>query len=259
MNVAHRRQIARAFSAAADYDRHARVQRLAARRLAADIAALPLPASPRVLEIGCGTGFLTEALIAQGLGGAWTITDISPEMLERCRTRLGDGKTGDDSRRFAVLDGEYGEPDGQPYDLICSSLAMQWFDDLDAGVARMLRWLAPGGHCIFATLGAGSFAEWRAAHEAEGLSPGTPRYRSAESFAAMLPAAQAAPPAARRYVENHDSALSFMRALRAIGAQTAAEEHRPLPPADLRRVMRRFEAGGGAVSYEVVTCHFRQP
>lgn len=255
MSAGHRRQIAEAFSAAADYDRHARVQRLAARQLAADIAALQRPASPRVLEIGCGTGFLTEALVEKGLGGAWTITDISPEMVERCRARVGGGEI----RRFAVLDGEYGKPDGQPYDLICSSLAMQWFDDLEAAVARMLRWLAPGGHCIFATLGAGSFAEWGAAHDAEGLRPGTPRFPSAQAFAAMLPAAQAAPPAARRYVENHDSALSFMRSLRAIGAATAAEQHRPLPPADLRRVMRRFEASGGAVSYDVVTCHYRRP
>jgi malonyl-CoA O-methyltransferase len=248
-----RRQIEQAFSAASGYDRHARVQRPVARRLAARIAALPLPAAPRVLEIGCGTGFLTEALIDHRIGGDWLITDISPEMLERTRRRVGDGA----GRRFAVLDGEYGEPGG-PFDLICSSLVMQWFDDHEAALARMLRWLAPGGHCVFATLGAQSFAEWRAAHEAEGVSPGTPRFPSAVELSAMLPGAQAAAHRVERYRERHDSALAFLRALKAIGAHTAARRHRPLPASALRRVMRRFENHGAAVSYEVVTCHYRR-
>lgn len=240
----HRRQIERAFAAASDYDRHARVQRLVARRLAMRIAALPLPSSPRILEIGCGTGFLTEALIEQGIGGEWLITDISPEMVDRCRRRVGEA----DDRRFAVLDGEYGTPDAGPFDLVCSSLVMQWFDDHHAALDRMIGWLTPPGHCIFATLGAGSFAEWRAAHTAEGLQPGTPRFPSAEELSARE---------VERYVERHDSALDFMRALKAIGAHTAARRHRPLQPSALRRVMRNFEKAGGTVSYEVVTCHHR--
>lgn len=244
MNAIHRRQIERAFSAAADYDRHARVQRLVARRLAVQIAELPLPPRPRILEIGCGTGFLTEALIEHGLGGEWLITDISPEMVERCRLRVGEG----DDRRFGVLDGEYGMPEGQ-FDLVCSSLAMQWFDDHASAFIRMSEWLTPGGHCIVTTLGAGSFAEWREAHASEGLEPGTP---------AFLPAESLGPQRIDRYVESHDTALDFIRALKAIGAHTASRQHRPLLPSALRRVMRNFEAGGGAVSYEVVTCHYRR-
>lgn len=253
MNAVHRRQIERAFSAASDYDRHARVQRLAARRLADRIAGLALPERPRILEIGCGTGFLTEALMARGLAGDWLITDISPAMLERCRRRIGDAP----DRRFALLDGEYGDP-GESFDLVCSSLALQWFDDQLAAPARMLGWLVPGGHCLFATLGGGSFAEWRAAHAAEGLRSGTPEFPAATAFAGVLPGDQAAPPDIERHVESHAGALDFMRALKAIGAHTAAHRHRPLAPSDLRRVMRNFEAGGAAVSYEVVTCHYRR-
>src|SRR3546814_16589572 len=49
------------------------------------------------------------------------------------------------------------------FDLICSSLAFQWFDDLHASVARLARWLAPGGYLAFTTMADGSFAEWRVA------------------------------------------------------------------------------------------------
>jgi malonyl-CoA O-methyltransferase len=239
----HRRQVERAFSAASDYDGQARVQRRAARRLAQRIAALPLPARPRILEIGCGTGFLTEALIAHGLDGEWLITDISPEMVERCRARVGDAP----GRAFAVLDGEYGIPEDS-FDLVCSSLVLQWFGDHDAAIRRMLAWLAPGGHSVHALLTAGSFAEWRAAHAAEGLEAGTLHFPPAERLAAVH---------VDEYREHHDSALAFMRALKAIGAHTSAAGHRPLSPAALRRVMRRFEEGGAAVSYEVATCHGR--
>jgi malonyl-CoA O-methyltransferase len=44
---------------------------------------------PRVLEIGCGTGFLSEALLARLPAASLTATDIAPAMLERARQRLG--------------------------------------------------------------------------------------------------------------------------------------------------------------------------
>lgn len=259
MNAMHRRQIREAFSAAQDYDRHARIQRVVARRLARRIAAQPLPECPRILEIGCGTGFLTEALIKEGITGDWLITDIAPDMVARCHARIGEGAGEDGSRRFALLDGEYGDPgEAGPFDLVCSSLVMQWFDDPAAALARMLGWLAPGGQCLFATLASGSFAEWRGAHEAERLACGTPQFPTLAQMEAVLAAARCGPLEVERLSEQHENALNFLHCLKAIGANTAAEGHRPLPPADLHRVMRRFEEGGAAVTYEVVTGHYRR-
>ena len=256
MNVMHRHRIGAAFSAAEEYDRHAAVQRIVARGLAARIAALPLPPRPRILEIGCGTGFLTEAVIAQGLSADWLITDISPQMVERCRKRIGEAP----DRRFDVLDGEFGEPEDKgSYDLICSSLALQWFDDQDHALSRMIEWLRPGGHCLFTTLGSGTFAEWRDAHKLAGLQPGTPEFLAAEQIAAMQPGFAQEPPQVSIHVERHVDALHFMRNLRAIGAHTASRRHHPLNPAQMRQVMRNFEQAGAAATYEVATCHYARP
>lgn len=243
MNVP-RDRVRRAFAAAPDYDGHARVQREVAEALAARIAALDLPKAPRVLEIGCGTGFLTEALGKVGMTGDWLITDLAPEMLARCRVRLGEGA----HRRFAVLDGEYGTPEGGPFDLICSSLAVQWFDDAPAALARMVGWLAPGGHLMVTTLGPGSFAEWRAAHAAEGLRAGTPAFAPVSRF-------REGSVTVENLVERHEDPMAFLRGLKAIGAQAADAGHRPLTPGQLRRTLARFAESGCEVSYEVVTCH----
>jgi malonyl-CoA O-methyltransferase len=242
--------VARAFAAAADYDSHARVQRLAARDLARRIAALPLPPQPRVLEIGCGTGFLTQALRDEGLGGDWLITDIAPAMLERARTRLRDDNGA--SLTFAQLDGEHDEPPGGPFDLICASLATQWFADEPAALTRWREWLSPDGHIMVATLGPGTFAEWRSAHDLEGLTAGTLGFTPLAELQALEPRH---PLTIEHYRERHADARAFLHALRAIGAQTASAGHRPLSPGALRRVMRRFEADGAIASYEVVTCH----
>ncbi|HEX4095209.1 MAG TPA: methyltransferase domain-containing protein, partial [Caulobacteraceae bacterium] len=86
----HSSRLRKAFDAAAEtYDAAAPVQRAVAARLAEKIAALPLPPKPRILEIGCGTGFLTAALRERLPGGEWLITDISPRMLDACRARIG--------------------------------------------------------------------------------------------------------------------------------------------------------------------------
>lgn len=248
-----RGRIRSAFAAAPNYDGNARVQREVAGRLAARIAALDLPPAPRVLEIGCGTGFLTGALAQTGLGGEWLVTDIAPEMVERCRARLAAVQHGP-ALDFAVLDGEHGAPEGRPFDLICSSLAVQWFDDTPAALARMAGWLAPGGHLMITTLAPGSFGEWRAAHEAEGIMPGTPDFAPIEAFAALSPTSLTT----ERHVESHADPRAFLRAVKAIGAGTSRPDHRPLAPPQLRRVMARFAQSGCEVTYEVVTCHLRR-
>ncbi len=239
--------IADAFGRAADYDRHAAVQRTVAERLADRIAALPRPESPRVLEIGCGTGLLGAALVDRLAGARWRMTDLSPAMVERARQRFA-GRPG---IAFSAMDGEAPDVAG-PFDLIVSSLAFQWFADLPGAVARLKRMLAPGGHLAFTTMAAGSFAEWRAAHD--GLVPGTPDYPDADTLSAMgvSVSVEALP-------VRHRDARNFLHAVKAIGAGTPRPGHKPLTPAQLHAVMRRFEAAGAVASYVVATCIARAP
>ncbi len=239
--------IVRAFDRAAGYDGFAAIQREVARRLAERIPALPLPPRPRVLEIGCGTGFLGRALGDRLAAADWLMTDLAPAMVERARVRFGS----DGAYRFAVLDGAAPALDGC-FDLICSSLAAQWFDDLPQAIRRQRALLAPGGRLAFTTLAAGSFDAWREAHLACGLLAGTRDYPSI----ATLRALGAETVEAAWLEERHADGAGFLRALRAIGAGTPRPGHRPLTPGELRAVLRRFEASGAVARYHVATCVF---
>ncbi|MAL25164.1 MAG: biotin biosynthesis protein [Croceicoccus sp.] len=247
--------IASAFGSARDYDRHAHVQRRAAEALAERIAALELE-SPRLLEFGCGTGFLTDALIRRGVGGQWRVTDLAPDMVERCRSRMA----GRGDLTFSVLDVARGEPDGHgAFDVVTASLAAQWLGDLDGAVGRMLRWVRPGGHVLFNTLASGTFREWREALAEAGCAAGTPDYPDVAELAAIRRDAQAAEPTTDNLIDRHANALGFLKSLKAIGAHVPAPGHRPASPVGMRAAMRAFEASGSAASYEVVTLHFRRP
>lgn len=235
-------QIANAFHRAGHYDRHAAVQRNVADRLAARIRALGLPNAANILEIGCGTGFLSEGLIGHLSFAHYAMTDIAPGMLDRARRRF-DGIPHLD---FSVMDGATPNRDG-PFDLICSSLAMQWMSDLGAAVVRLRALLAAHGTLAFTTLAAGSFAEWRAAYGA--AMPGTPDYPSPEALRAL-----GLEVAVETFDHDYDDARDFLRALKAIGAGTPRPGYHPLPPAAFREVMARFEAGGARARYVVATC-----
>ena len=247
--------IASAFGAARDYDRHAHVQRRAAEALADRVAALGLDA-PRLLEFGCGTGFLTEALSRRGMGGEWLVTDLSPDMVARCAARM-DPQNG---ITFAVLDAASSEPEGSGFfDIVTASLAAQWLGDLDGAVERMLAWVKPGGHVLFNTLASGTFREWREALAQAGLAAGTPPYPAIEALAAIRPDAQASAPDADMLRDRHSDARAFLGSLKAIGAHVPAPGHRPASAGQMRAAMRAFEAKGSAASYEIVTLHFRRP
>jgi malonyl-CoA O-methyltransferase len=242
--------------AAATYDGAAHIQRAVAGRLAERIAALPLPRRPRILEIGCGTGFLTDALRSRLGPAEWTVSDLSPAMVQACRTRLGDPA----DVTFQTLDGERPAlPGDQRFDLICSSLAVQWFEDLPAAVRDLVARLAPGGWLAVSTLAEGTLATWRQAHAALGLKASTPDFPSLEALAVLAPPGVQVQLESERLIQPQPDGRTFLKGLKAIGAATPDGGTKVLPSKDLRRVLARFEALGALGEYHVAYELFRRP
>ncbi len=108
----------------------------------------------RVLEIGCGTGAVTERLV--GAGARVTALDASPEMLEQAGARLGRaGAAEPEGEKVTWLEQTAAEIDRLPaagYDAVVLSLCLS--DMSTSERAYVLREcvarLAPGGRVVAA-------------------------------------------------------------------------------------------------------------
>ena len=240
-------------AAAAHYDEHAGPQRFAA-RLVADLAQRQRPQGVRrILEIGCGTGLLTRDIQARWPDAEIIVTDLSPGMLDKAAAG------GLVAATFLAMDGEAPAFDGPWFDLILSSLAFQWFDDLSAAIARLAALLRPGGSLIFSTMGQGSFARWRAAHAACGLEAGVPDYPSLDALRAMLRGHADSFAFDETVVLDGGGARELIAHLKGIGAVVPSAGCRPLAPAQLRAVMAAYEAQGGADAYQLLFGRVTEP
>lgn len=255
------RVAARFDKSSASYDAHSVAQRHAAQKLMERIVPLGLPPRARVLEIGCGTGHLTERLALHLPGAAILATDLAPSMVAACRDRLGThphiGFAVMDGRRPASADFGARRPARFPeFDLICGNLVAQWFDDLPAACAQLAARLAPGGALLLSLPGGETFREWRTAHARLGLVAGTLPLPTPAACRAALPAGDNRVEA-ERWLDRPADGLSFLRSLRAIGADTPAPGHAPLSPARLRRVLREL-GPTPTLTYELIYLRHRK-
>jgi ubiquinone/menaquinone biosynthesis C-methylase UbiE len=96
-----------------------------------------LGAGSTVLEVGCGTGQLTERLASFGF--ALTAIDIGPAMIAVARQRLPDSGIS-----FQVVSFEELAAGDACFDLVISGCAWHWIDP-EVGFAKSARLLRPGG------------------------------------------------------------------------------------------------------------------
>lgn len=219
---------------AGDYEANAPMQR----RVAATLARLlpPLDA-PRVLEIGCGTGFLTRHLLAAYPEGDFTITDLAPAMLAACAGNIG--RRG--NIRYRSMDGEHPALDGA-FDLIATSMTLQWFEEPLASLERLRACLAPGGQLLYAAIGPNLFPEWRAALADLGLPCGL-------IDMPPLPGLLAEEAEAAHFADG----MAFLASLRAMGASEPRPGYRQLTPGELRRALAAWQQqSGGTASWHIV-------
>ncbi len=139
------------------YDRSSQPQQAWASEVLARLAGIPRHAT--VLDVGCGTGRVTEALLGLVPQGRVLAMDASAEMVALARTRLGDRAQVwcQDALDLDLL---------EPVDVIVSTAALHWVGDHDRLWARLGRAMRPGGMLEVQCGGEGNIDGVRAVIEA---------------------------------------------------------------------------------------------
>lgn len=216
------------------YDRHAVLQKEAAKMLCGYI---PDNAPARILEIGCGTGFLTSELQQKFPQAEILCTDISKDMVLACQQKF----TGYRNLSFQVMDGENFLIE-EKFDLIVSNLTVQWFDNPPAGLKKICRNLKQDGSLYFTTLGQNSYRQWKNTLQKLDLPSGileTPDYDGIFKE--------------EEKIITHKNGLDFLRSLKIVGAHHPRPGYDPLSAAQLRKACKAYDsAHDGQITWHIL-------
>ena len=132
------------------YDDHCTIQHLCAFRLIDEVRR---DSFGDILDIGCGTGNYTSLLKKKFPKARITALDISSEMVDIARNKLGS-----ESIDFIIADAE--EIDiRKSFDLISSNATFQWFDDMAGSLAKYEKLINKRGLISFSAFGPLTFFE----------------------------------------------------------------------------------------------------
>jgi malonyl-CoA O-methyltransferase len=244
------------------YDRAAVLQREVGQRLLEWLDYVRVQPA-RVLDVGAGTGYCTQALAKRYPKARLIAADIAYNMLASARRQLSWWQRRRGRFSYACADAEALPFADASVDLIVSNLTLQWCADLERTFAEFRRVLAPGGLLMFSTFGPDTLKELRAAWGE------TDAYVHVHSFVdmhdigdALLRTRFADPVMNMEYITvTYPDVVTLMRDLKHLGAHNAspARRHALTGKGRLRRVQQCYEGyrTGGLLpaTHEVIYGH----
>lgn len=215
----------------------------------------------KVLEIGCGTGFLTTKMITSYPESAFLISDISPQMLEVCKKSLPLELLHD---KISFLENDISlDVPGDGYDLIISALTFQWVKDLDKVFENIKEKLNPGGVFVFSTLVEGTFAKLRMSFDIAGADFPGPELLETDDILELIDGWDSIDTRFEAYREEYETVFDFLKHLKSTGAVNATGK--TVTPSVMRKVMKIYSEEYTApdesveVEYDVIYCAMRKP
>lgn len=158
-------KIKQSFAAASStYDGVAELQRTVGKELLLNAGLENLSGS--ILDLGCGTGFLTSELLASRPGLESVIAlDLAWAMLDTTRCKLSHAGNEKHQQKLIYLcaDAEQLPIADRSLDGVFSNLALQWCNRLDEVLVGIRRSLKPGCPLVFSTFGPGTLRELKEA------------------------------------------------------------------------------------------------
>lgn len=223
--------------AARRYDAVSGVQQIMARRLTTLLSGDD-PVPRHVLELGCGTGHLSELLTSRFPRARFLLTDLSRAMLERSRGRFPAKR----ARALHWLQLDASQPAWgvkSRFDLVASNAMVQWLDDLDSHLMTVARHLRPGAAYLVGGFGRDNLPELAEALARLDVAPNIGHSQVELARACAAAGLRMAGFRTEHIPREYGGAEEFFDVLRTMGASRYPGDE-PLGPGALRRLMRAY-------------------
>lgn len=237
-----KKQIEKSFAShIKNYDQYATVQKLAANKMVDSLKPWMdiIPRGP-ILEIGCGTGFVTEKIIQLFPERDIFVTDISYDMVKHCENKMYQKGLLNNNVKFGVLDAD-SLKEVEKYAFIISGFTAQWFKDAMMTGYAMVDALKPGGLLLFSFPGDHSFPQWKMMcqdldipysgnslpEEDRLVVQLSMKPVFVDSFSELVP-------------ERYDNVASFFKSIKHIGAGTSTND-KQLTNSQMRELINYWE------------------
>lgn len=228
--------------AAKTYHKKANIQKKVAEGLMSSLMPWKeiLPRAP-ILEVGCGTGFLSELLIENFPRKEIIITDASEEMLAFCKKRLAEKELLSDRIKFELLDANSHKAEEQKYGMVISNFTPHWFKDTALVLEKLSESIVGGGLLLCSFPGNHSFEQWYEKCLELGLPYTANTLPDVEEVVVKL---SMGPLQIDYYendlTENFEHSIDFFRNLKAIGANTSIQA-KSLTPKQFRLLTNHWD------------------
>lgn len=227
-------------TASTTYDGFAQLQRNIGKAL---LEACPVKnANDILLDLGCGTGFLTNELLRSAPHPKTLIAlDMAWPMLQQARSKLAK----QDKVQYLCADAERVPIADQSMDGVFSNLALQWCRNPDALFADIKRIIKPGGQLVFSTFGPQTLHELKNAWaEVDDYCHVNEFYSELQlKYSLELTGFRDVQIATKSYRPTYGSVLELMHELKSIGAHNvmSGRNKKMTTPTQLQNMLMAYE------------------
>ena len=226
-------------NASKSYDAMAALQRTVGKDLLKTERADSLTGT--IVDIGCGTGFLTAELVKLSGFQQLIALDLALPMVQTTRTKLAHAE----NLLYLCADAENLPLQTNSVDSIFSNVALQWCQNLEIVFDDMKRVLKADGRLLFSTFGSETLQELKKAwakvddyrHVNEFYSTVEIEYFLQKSGYKNIQISK------KTYIQRYDSVISLMRELKGIGAHNvnAGRNHSMTGKNKMQAMIKHYE------------------
>lgn len=168
-----------------------------------------------VLDVGAGTGVLSEEFLKVFKSTSMTLNDISNEMLMVAKRKFQRNDS-----HFTFLNDNAEKIDLTKYDMLISSMSFQWFSDVNLFIEKTLRYCK---NIAFSIPISGTFHGWYELLDSLQLEVPIIKYKSMDEMLSLCNSLDLSYKKIdeKEYVMNFCSAKDFMKYLKSIGANVS--------------------------------------